>query len=94
MAQNVNLYSTARMIHFREFFEMTDCLRCERPQDFVPYCCRLLEMAAVPEKAARLRSQCEFFVTLDHRSYADRLQNLIREVLGVHAPEIVHETYG
>ena len=82
----------ARMAHFRDFFEMTDCLRCEQPQDLIPCCCRLLETAAVPEKAAHLKSQCEFFVTLDRRSYADRLQNVISEVLGIHAPAIVHET--
>jgi CDP-glycerol glycerophosphotransferase (TagB/SpsB family) len=78
MTQNVAMFSMAKTVHFRDFFERVDCLQCERPDDLVADCARLLDMAARPGAAERLRQQCAFFVDAGERAYADRLDELVR----------------
>jgi hypothetical protein len=85
MTQNIAMFSMAKTVHFRDFFERVDCLLCERPDDLVSDCARLLRMAARPDTAERLRAQCSFFVDTRGRSYADRLDALIRELAGTGA---------
>ena len=78
MTQNIALFSMAKTVHFRDFFERVDCLQCLRPDTLVADCRALLEMAGRPETADRLRQQCEFFVAPNERPYAERLNDLIR----------------
>jgi len=80
MTQNIAMFSMAKTVHFRDFFERVDCLRCESPGALVTDCARLLEMAGRPGVDERLRRQCGFFVDAGERSYADRLDELIREL--------------
>jgi len=81
MRTNVALSTIAKTVHFREFFQRVDCLMCERPEDLVADCQRLLERAAEPGIAQRLVQQCAFFVTPQPRSYADQLRLLVDELL-------------
>jgi len=82
MKQNVALFSMAKTVHFRDFFERVDCPRCVSPGDLVADCERLLEAAGRAGIAAELRRQCEFFVDAGERSYADRLDTLARSLVG------------
>lgn len=85
MTHNIAIFSMAKTVHFRDFFERVDCLRCERPEDLVAECARVLEMAARAGIDERLRRQCAFFADTGERSYADRLDELIRSVSGAAA---------
>ena len=78
--RNIAMFSMARSVHFRDFFERVDCLQCPRPGDLVGGCRELLEAAERPETADRLRRQCEFFVAPGERSYAAQLDELIRSL--------------
>jgi len=80
VAQNIALFSMARTVHFRDFFERVDCLQCLSPEDLVEGCRQLLEAAERPATADRLRRQCEFFVAPSERSYAEQLDELIRSL--------------
>jgi len=80
MVQNIALFSMARTVHFRDFFERVDCLQCLRPTALVDDCRNLLEMVGRPETADRLRRQSEFFVAPNERSYAEQLDDLIRSL--------------
>jgi CDP-glycerol:poly(glycerophosphate) glycerophosphotransferase len=80
VASNMALFSMARTVHFRDFFERVDCLQCLRPEALVGDCRALLERAERPETASRLRRQCEYFVAPSERSYAERLDDLIRSL--------------
>jgi CDP-Glycerol:Poly(glycerophosphate) glycerophosphotransferase len=84
--RNIALFSMAKSVHFRDFFERVDCLQCPRPEDLVGGCRELLEAAERPGTAARLRSQCEFFVASGERSYAEQLDELIRSLGSVSWP--------
>ena len=79
MTQNVAMFSMAKTVHFRDFFERVDCLRCEQPAAFVADCGRLLDVARQPDIAERLRRQCGFFVDTAGPPYGDRLNALIDE---------------
>jgi hypothetical protein len=78
MAENVALFSMAKTVHFRDFFERVDCVLCERASALVDDCRRLLEAAARPGVDAELKQQCEFFVAGSDRAYAEQLDELIR----------------
>jgi len=80
VARNMALFSMARTVHFRDFFERVDCQQCPRPEALVDGCRALLELAERPETAGRLRQQCEYFVAPSERSYAERLDDLIRSL--------------
>ena len=80
VTENIAMFSMAKTVHFRDFFERVDCLQCERAGDLVTDCARLLQLAATPGVDERLRGQCAFFVDTSERSYADRLDELIREL--------------
>lgn len=80
MTQNVAMFSMAKTVHFRDFFERVDCLRCEDPAALVTDCARLLERAGDPAITERLRRQCGFFADTSGPSYADRLDGLIGEL--------------
>lgn len=78
MQRNIALFSMTKAVHFREFFERVDCIQCERPEDLVKDCWRLLEMAEERGVAERLRAQCAFFVEPTVQSYAEKLTELVR----------------
>jgi hypothetical protein len=78
--RNIAMFSMAKSVHFRDFFERVDCLQCPRPEDLVGGCRELLEAAERPGTADRLRRQCEFFVAPGDRSYAAQLDELIRSL--------------
>jgi hypothetical protein len=80
VVHNIALFSMARTVHFRDFFERVDCLQCLRPEALVGDCRALLELAERPETASRLRRQCEYFVAPSERSYAEQLDDLIRSL--------------
>ena len=80
MTQNIAMFSMAKTVHFRDFFERVDCLRCDSSGALVADCARLLEMAGRPGIDEHLRRQCACFVDAGERSYADRLDELIREL--------------
>ena len=82
MTQNVAIFSMAKTVHFRDFFERVDCVQCERPDALVDDCARLLDKGTRPGVAERLRQQCAFFVDAGERSYADRLDELVRSLSG------------
>jgi hypothetical protein len=81
MRQNRFLFTAANMAHFADFFEHVDCVRCERPEDLVADCRRLLEPAGDPAAAERLRRQCAYFVDPSDRPWAERLNELLHTVL-------------
>jgi CDP-glycerol glycerophosphotransferase (TagB/SpsB family) len=78
--QNIAMFSMAKSVHFRDFFERVDCLQCPRPEDLVGGCRELLDAAERPGTADRLRRQCEFFVAPGERSYAEQLDELVRSL--------------
>jgi hypothetical protein len=78
--RNIAMFSMAKSVHFRDFFERVDCMQCPRREDLVDTCRALLELAERPETADRLRRQCEFFVSPSERSYAAQLDELIRSL--------------
>lgn len=81
LKENLFLYTTANMIHFKEFFERVECLRCERPGDLIKDCRRLLEQAGAPGMSEGLKRQCEYFVEPSPFPYGERLKQLIRELI-------------
>src|SRR5262249_8251636 len=80
IANNIALFSMAKAVHFRDFFECVDCLQCQDPDDLVKRCRELLRLAERPETADRLRRQCEYFVAPNVRSYAQQLSDLVRSL--------------
>jgi hypothetical protein len=82
MRTNFFLFSMVKTVHYRAFFERVECLQCHRREDLVRDCVRLVEQAGDPERARRLKNQCEFFVVATGRSYADLLRDLVVELSG------------
>ena len=81
MSQNMFLYTTANMVHFRDFFERVECIRCESPDRLVVDCRRLLDMTDEPGIAERLKRQCEYFVEPSGLPYSAKLSSLIGELV-------------
>jgi CDP-Glycerol:Poly(glycerophosphate) glycerophosphotransferase len=80
IANNMALFSMAKAVHFRDFFERVDCLQCQHPEALVNCCRQLLELAESPTTADQLRRQCEYFVAPSVRSYAEQLSDLVRSL--------------
>lgn len=80
MRANSALFTMVKTVHYRTFFERVDCIKCQRREDLVADCGRLLEAAADPERARSLREQCEFFVAPTASSYVQQLRALIAEL--------------
>lgn len=91
MVHNVTLFSMAKTVHFRDFFERVDCLQCPQPEALVDGCRELLEAAGRPETADRLRRQCEYFVAPSERSYTEQLNDLIRSLSAAPWPGVRRE---
>jgi hypothetical protein len=85
MTTNIAMFSMAKTVHFRDFFERVECLQCERPADLVADCTRLLEVADSPDAGERIRRQCAFFVDIGERSYAEQIDELVRGLAGATA---------
>lgn len=81
MRTNSALFTMVKIAHYRLFFERVECLQCQRPQDLVGSCARLLEQAADLALAERLRRQCEFFVAPSRCSYAEQLRVLVEQLV-------------
>ena len=79
--KNQSVTTRARMIHFVEFFDRVDCIKCESADDLIRDCRRLLHKADEPDLAQRLKKQCEHFVEPSKRPYADELNDLIVSLL-------------
>lgn len=80
MRTNFFLFSMVKTVHYRTFFERVECLQCHRREDLVRDCVRLVEQAGDPERARRLKSQCEFFAAATGKSYAALLRDLVGEL--------------
>jgi hypothetical protein len=81
LKKNLFLYTTANMVHFRDFFERVECLKCENPGDLVRDCRHLLQMAEKPGMKESLKKQCEYFVEPSSVPYVERLKQVIRELV-------------
>lgn len=74
---NTHLATVANMVHFEEFFERVDCIKCESPDHLIGDCRRLLQKTDEPGISDRLRKQCAYFVEPSDRPYADLVHELI-----------------
>jgi hypothetical protein len=79
--KNQSVTTRARMVHFLEFFDRVDCIKCERADDLIGDCRRLLQKADEPGIDERLKKQCAYFVEPSNRAYADRLNDFILSTL-------------
>jgi len=79
--KNQSVTTRARIVHFLEFFDRVDCIKCERANDLIEDCRRLLQKADEPGIGGRLKKQCAYFVEPSNRAYADRLNDLIHSTL-------------
>jgi hypothetical protein len=84
--KNQSVTTRARLIHFLDFFDRVDCIKCESPDDLIEDCRRLLQEADEPGIGERLRKQCAHFVEPSNQPYADRLNDLIVSLLS--APSV------
>jgi|GEM_PF-715932 len=85
MKKNTFLFSATFMVHFREFFEKVDCIRCEQTDDFVPDTISLLKKSEEPNLATKLKSQSQVFVVFSKESYGERVAHLADRILSHHA---------
>ena len=85
--KNQSVTTRARMIHFLEFFDRVDCIKCESPDDLIEDCRRLLQKADDPGIGERLKKQCAYFVEPSNRPYAERLNDLILSMVSSPSPE-------
>ena len=81
MATNKFLSTVANMVHFQDFFERVECIKCERPEHLVRDCGQLLRLSDEAGICDRLREQCAYFVEPSGQPYADRLNDLIHSLL-------------
>lgn len=81
MASNTFLSKMANMIHFKEFFERVECIKCERSEDLIGDCEQLLRLSEDQSIGTRLQSQCAYFVEPSAQPYIDRLNGLIGSLL-------------
>lgn len=79
MQKNNFLLTTARMVHFTDFFGKVECIQCESPESLLDDIIRLKERTQEPDSSATLLKQCRFFVEPAEVSYAERLLPLLRE---------------
>lgn len=79
--KNQSVTTRAQMIHFMEFFERVDCVKCESPDALIEDCRHLLQKADEPGIGERLTKQCAYFVAPSSRPYADGLKDLVRTML-------------
>jgi CDP-glycerol glycerophosphotransferase (TagB/SpsB family) len=84
--KNQSVTTRARMIHFLEFFDRVDCIKCESPDDLIEDCRRLLQKADEPGIGERLKKQCAYFVEPSNRPYAERLNDLILSMVSSPSP--------
>jgi CDP-glycerol glycerophosphotransferase (TagB/SpsB family) len=91
MKQNQHLSTVARMVHFTEFFEKIDCIKCERLDDLVRDCRRLLEKSRESGISDALKQQTAYFVEPSDRPYAERLNSLIQALLSDKSRPTVRE---
>lgn len=81
LKKNMFLYATANMIHFKDFFDRVDCLKCDSPDRLIEDCQRLLRMTEGPGINKKLKRQCEYFVDPSDLQYTERLSRLIQELV-------------
>lgn len=79
--RNQSVTTRARMVHFLEFFDRVDCIKCENPERLIEECRRLLQKTDEIGIGERLKKQCAYFVEPSDYPYADRLNDLIRSLL-------------
>jgi hypothetical protein len=91
MTSDSFLFTVANMAHFKDFFERVDCIKCERPDDLVRDCERLLRLSDDPGISGRLQKQCAYFVEPSEHPYADRLNGLIHALLSSRSRPTVQE---
>ena len=81
MCTNTFLFTVANLVHFKDFFERVECIKCERPEDLVKDCEQLLRLSDDPGIRERLQKQCAYFVEPSDQPYVDRLNTLIHSLL-------------
>ena len=81
MKRNRRLATRAKVVHFLEFFERMDCIKCESPDQLIEDCRRLLQKSDEPGIGDRLIEQCGYFIEPSDRPYAERINNLIHSLL-------------
>lgn len=81
MKRSQSLATSARLIHFLDFFDRVDCIRCESPDNLIEDCRRLLQNTDEPGIGEKIKKQCAYFVEPGEQSYAERLNNLIQTLL-------------
>jgi CDP-glycerol glycerophosphotransferase (TagB/SpsB family) len=81
MKQNKWLFTFSNMVHFREFFQHVDCLKCEDASRLVSDCKTLLDRAAQPGIAEKLKEQSKPFIYMSRESYGERVNQLVSDIL-------------
>lgn len=88
MAENDFLNVTVNAIFFQELIERLDIRLLENRDEIAFECRRLIEMAQGKDFADRQQEKTRFFVEMGHKSYSEKLKDLIEQVLSENKFEV------
>lgn len=71
----------AKMLHFREFYEVPGILTCHNKTDFFPFLQRLLTFVGEKSLSQKLKSSTNFFVEQNLPTYSERICLLASQMM-------------
>lgn len=83
VSQDNYLRTSANMVHFSEFFDKVNCMKCESGDALIETCKMLIDKSYDAKFSEQIKSQCEWFVEPTQKPFCGLLGEELKKILRI-----------